>query len=261
MANTQVLETARGFRARLVAGDRLLGTFVKSLSYPAVEVLADAGLDFVVIDAEHAPYDRGEIDRALLAAHACRLPALVRVPSCSAQHIGSALDSGAAGILAPHIRSGEDARALVAACRYRHGSRGYSNSPRAGGYGRLDMAALVVAADETVSVVAQIEDVSALGELADIFSASLDACFIGRADLAISTGAFAPDTPEVAAAVDAIAAAARAASVPLAVFMASPADLAACERLGATVFVIGSDLSLMRRAAGDAVRQCAPAGQ
>jgi 2-keto-3-deoxy-L-rhamnonate aldolase RhmA len=255
-----VNDIARQFRARLQGRERLVGTFVKSVSYQAVEVLGDTGLDFIVLDAEHAPYTRADLDRSLLAAAAVGLPALVRVPSTSAQTIGNALDCGAAGIIAPHIKTAADAQQLVAACRYQHGARGFSNSPRAGGYGRLSLEDHLAASDAAVSIIAQIEDREALEQLAAIMDTAIDACFIGRADLAVSLGATRIADARVTHAVDAICEAARAGAMPAALFLSDPSELAAFAGKGASMFVIGSDLALLRRAASDCVAACAAAG-
>ena len=102
------LQTAPRFRDRLIAGQSLLGTFIKSPGVHAIEVLGEVGLDFVVIDAEHAPWDRSDIDSAVLAAKSQSLPALVRVQSTA--DILTALDCGAAGVMvapAPSVRSDE----------------------------------------------------------------------------------------------------------------------------------------------------------
>lgn len=253
-------ERARQFRSRLKRGERLLGTFVKSVSYQAVEVLGDTGLDFVVLDAEHAPYTRSDLDRALLAAAAVGLPALVRVPSSSAETIGNALDCGAAGIIAPHIKTAGDAQRLIAACRYRQGSRGFSNSPRAGAYGRSTLQEHVEASDAAISIVAQIEDREALDGISAIMDTAIDACFIGRADLAVSLGVMEIGDGSVSRAVDAICDAARACSMPTAVFLSDTSEVAAFQRKGATLFVIGSDLALMRRAATGCVAAFRAAG-
>src|SRR5437764_898565 len=58
------------FRQRFVAGEHLLGTFIKTPTSHAIEILGSLGYDFVVIDEEHAPFDRVAIDVALLAARA-----------------------------------------------------------------------------------------------------------------------------------------------------------------------------------------------
>jgi hypothetical protein len=58
------------FREQVRDRQRLTGTFFKTASYQAVEVLAGSGLDFIVLDAEHAPFDRNQLDVCLMAARA-----------------------------------------------------------------------------------------------------------------------------------------------------------------------------------------------
>ena len=125
------MTTAASFRARLLARQTLVGTFLKTPTGHGVEIMGDAGFDFVVIDQEHAPFDRSSTDVALAIACARGLPALVRV--AGPETVLSVLDGGATGILMPHVASAEQARAVVAACRYR-GGRGFATSTRAGRY-------------------------------------------------------------------------------------------------------------------------------
>ena len=58
------------FREQVRDRQRLTGTFFKTASYQSVEVLAGSGLDFIVLDAEHAPFDRNQLDVCLMAARA-----------------------------------------------------------------------------------------------------------------------------------------------------------------------------------------------
>jgi len=58
------------FREQVRDRQRLTGTFFKTASYQSVEVLAGSGLDFIVLDAEHAPFDRNHLDVCLMAARA-----------------------------------------------------------------------------------------------------------------------------------------------------------------------------------------------
>ncbi len=94
-----------GFRQRMLSGEFLAGTFQKTPSYEVIEVLAMSGLDFVCLDAEHAPFDRGRMDACLAMARALDFPALVRVGAFTPQDVLQALDSGAVGIVVPHVYS------------------------------------------------------------------------------------------------------------------------------------------------------------
>src|SRR5215472_7585724 len=116
------------FRQRLAAGQHLVGTFIKTPTTHATEILGALGFDFIVIDDEHAPFDRIAIDTLLLAARAVGTAGLVRVASSDASYLLSVLDCGATGVLVPHVASAAKAREVAAACRYR-GKRGYSGSP------------------------------------------------------------------------------------------------------------------------------------
>ena len=72
-----------GFKQRMLSGKVLAGTFVKTPAIEVIEVLAHSGLDFLCLDAEHAPFDRARLDACLAVARALDLPTLVRVPSGS----------------------------------------------------------------------------------------------------------------------------------------------------------------------------------
>ena len=141
-----------------------VGTFVKTTSPQCIEILGGAGLDFAVLDAEHAPFDRAALDLAMLAGRAAKLPLFVRVLDRSAAALLSVLDMGAVGVLVPHVDSAQDAADAVAHCRYVGGDRGYSSSPRAAGYGALGMKQAIAHGDRNV-VVCQIESVAAVGNV------------------------------------------------------------------------------------------------
>jgi 2-keto-3-deoxy-L-rhamnonate aldolase RhmA len=182
--------TASSFRQRLLAAEPLVGTFLKTPTGHATEIVGDLGFDFVVIDQEHAPFDRTTTDIALLAARATGTPALVRVSGPDA--ILSVLDCGATGVLVPHVASADYAREVAAICRYRGGKRGFATSTRAGRYTTVPMWRHIADSDAETVFVAQIEDVEALEEVDAIAAVEgVDSLFIGRGDL---TAAFGDET-------------------------------------------------------------------
>ena len=199
------------FRDRLRGGELLSGTWVKTPHPHVVEVLALSPLDVLVLDAEHAPFDRGSLDACIMAARAGGKPVLVRPASSAHEHILNALDCGADGVIVPHVRSAAEAREIVRACHYVPGGRGFAGSTRAAGYTTRGMAKHREAAKGVV-VIAQIEDVEAVEAIEEIAAVEgIDALFIGRADLTISYAADTPDNAAVVAAVERICAAGKAA--------------------------------------------------
>ena len=59
-----------GFKDKMLSGQILAGTFLKTPNYILVEVLAQSKLDFICIDAEHAPFDRAALDQCLAISRA-----------------------------------------------------------------------------------------------------------------------------------------------------------------------------------------------
>lgn len=245
---------ADSFRARLLRGDILAGSFLKTPTLHGSEILGGLGFDFLVVDEEHSPFDRQSTDAALFAARATGAAGLVRVQSPSPHHLLSVLDCGAAGVLVPHVATAAVAEQVAAACRYRGGKRGYSGSVRAAGYGGGKMWDYIAAADAGVTVVAQIEDPEALDEIDAIAATDgIDALFIGRGDLTAAMGAPTNDAPAIRDAVDRIAAAAKRAGKPVMVFVGGMKEAEWLRGIGATAFVYSSDQGLMKQAAGKAL--------
>lgn len=238
------------FRSNLREGRPLLGTFVKTLRANAIEILADAGFHFVVIDAEHAPFDRMSIDQAILEAQAAGIAALVRTPDHTSAHMQSAIDCGSAGVVVPRVTTALAAEKIVAACRFRGGQRGYSNSPRAGRYGRLSMKEHIADGDDSTSVVAMIEDALGISNVTTIVNTpGVDAIFVGRGDLAVSLSAEGPSDRLVDEAVNEVCRAARVARKPVMTMISTMDERKTLAVAGISSFVVSSDQGLMRRAA------------
>lgn len=240
------------FRRRFEAGELLVGTFIKTPSVHATEILGDIGFDFVVVDEEHAPFDRCQTELVSLAARAANTACIVRVPDVP--RLLGVLDDGATGVLVPHVSTPARAREVAAACRYRGGKRGFSNSPRAGRYGGVGLWGHVDAQDAMVTVIAMIEDPEALDTIDDIVATDgLHGVFIGRGDLTVAFGAENPDAPVIVDAVEKITAAARKAGKPVCVMVSGAAEAAKFKAMGASAFIVASDQAFMRQAAGKAL--------
>jgi staphyloferrin B biosynthesis citrate synthase len=238
------------FKERLIQGDALLGTFLKTPHPHLVEVLATCGLDCVCLDAEHAPFDRRDLDACILAGRAHDFPTLVRIAHANDDHILNALDCGADGVVVPHVKTEAQARALARACHYGPGGRGYAGSSRAAGYGQKTMADHQADSALRTTVIAQIEDLEALDEIEAIAAVQgIDALFVGRIDLTVALGCDSPDDPKVIAAVDHIVASCAKAGRPVGMFLPRPSDVALWREKGVTFFLLGSDHSFMRAGA------------
>lgn len=237
------------FREKLRAGELLAGTWIKTPHPHVVEVLSYSSLDCLVLDAEHAPFDRAALDLCILAARAGGKTVLVRPQSASHEQILNALDCGADGVILPHIRSAADAEDAVKACHYVSGGRGYAGSSRAAGYTKKGMAAHRADAKD-VTIIAQIEDIEGVDNIEAIVAVDgIDALFIGRADLTISYAAETPDDAIVVDAVDRIVVAGKAAGRTTGMFLGRVGDVGIWREKGASLFILGSDHDFMLQGA------------
>ena len=237
------------FRDQLRAGELLAGTWVKTPHPHVVEVLSFSSLDCLVLDAEHAPFDRAALDLCLLAARAGGKTVLVRPQSASHEQILNALDCGADGVILPHIRSAAEAEDAVKACHYVSGGRGFAGSSRAAGYTTKGMGKHRADA-KGIIIIAQIEDVEGVDNIEAIAAVEgIDALFIGRADLTISYAAVTPDDAIVVDAVDRIVAAGKAAGRTTGMFLGRVGDVPMWREKGASLFILGSDQDFLLQGA------------
>ncbi|MGF7159443.1 2-keto-3-deoxy-L-rhamnonate aldolase RhmA [Rhodoligotrophos appendicifer] len=243
--------SAADFRQRLLAHELVVGTFIKTPATHPIEIIGGLGFDFVVIDEEHAPFDRVTIDAGLLAARASNTAGIVRVSEPTAAKLLAVLDDGATGVMVPHVFSAEKARDVASACRYRGGKRGFSNTTRAGGFGAVGMWDHVDAGDKAATVVAMIEDPEAIEAIDAIVAVDgIDAFFVGRGDLSVAMGAASMAAPEIMAATEKVVAAAKRVNKPVLLMVANAAEAESAKALGITGFIVSSDQGFLRQAAG-----------
>lgn len=194
---------ATSLRARLLAGEQVVGGLVRMPSEELVEMLAVAGLDFVLVDCEHGPADVGALRQHLALADAHGLPVLVRIGEGEHHLAQRALDQGAQGIVAPHVESAAEAEALVRAVHYPpRGVRGFATYPRSGRFGTVDPAGHRASAAESTLVIAMLESPAAIRDAASIVAVDgIDGYLVGVADLGAARGPDDPTVPELLAAV------------------------------------------------------------
>lgn len=175
-------------RARLQAGDALLGCFLSLGSALTAEIMGAAGYDWALIDLEHGAGGETEALAQMHALSGTGCAALVRVESTARQRSHRVLDFGAHGIMFPRVETVEEARAAAAAIRYPPtGVRGVAYSNRACGYG-VNFRPYLENCGDLLTVV-QIESPAAV-ENADAIAAidGVDVLFVGPTDLSHTMG-------------------------------------------------------------------------
>jgi len=185
---------------------------------------------------------------------------IVRVPWNDQVWIKFALDVGAEGVLVPLIRTAEDARQAVAACKYPlEGVRGFG--PRGASNFYRNTAEYQQEANDRIVVIVQIEHVDAVKNLDEILKVpGLDCVFIGPADLSGSLGVLCQwEHPKLLQAIDTVIAKAHAAGVPVGMAVDEPApEVLRWLGKGVQLATLGLDWAWMQQVAAeslDAVRQ------
>ena len=219
---------------------------MKTPSPIVCEVLGKTDLDALCLDAEHAPFERLELDACIAATRAAGLTPLVRVPSADPSNILNALDCGATGIVVPHVKSQEDAEAICLRSLYGPGGRGYAGSTRSAEFGGKPIADQLRESTEQTTIIAQIEDVEALDAI-DVIAAvdRVDCLFIGRIDLTVALGKTDPSDSTVIEAVEKICAAGKNASTPVGMFVSNVDEAEHWIEKGVSLFLLSSDQAFL----------------
>jgi 2-keto-3-deoxy-L-rhamnonate aldolase RhmA len=175
-------------RARLEAGEFVVGLTITSNNIESAALAATLGFHFLWVEMEHSPVSLETLRGIVLAARS--LPALVfaRVPLVELWTAKRVLDQGVTGVVFPFVSTPERAKTAADACRYpplgRRGSGAGLASftwPEAGNY--------YDSADTNVLVVAMIEEASAVRRIDEIAATpGIDVLFIGTSDLSFSLG-------------------------------------------------------------------------
>ncbi|WP_280413878.1 HpcH/HpaI aldolase family protein [Nocardia carnea] len=238
------------FRDRLAATDRTLyGGWICSGSPVVAEIMAGAGLDWLLIDMEHAPNGLESTLAQLYAVSGYPSTPLVRVPVGETVIIKQVLDLGAQNLLVPMISTPEEAADVAAMTRYPPtGRRGVGSAlARSARWNRVE-GYLNNDADH-VSVFVQIESIEGVENARAIAETpGVDGVFVGPSDLAASMGLLGQQThPEVVAAVKRAFAGIAAAGKPIGVNAFDPAAARDYAAAGARFILVGADVALLAR--------------
>src|SRR5271167_3277000 len=190
---------------RIASPTPQFGIWVASGSGYVTEICAGSGIDWVLLDQEHAPNDlRTTLEQLQVLAGYPEVEVVVRPPAADPVLIKQLLDIGASNLIVPMIDTPEQAAAVVAATRYPPaGIRGVGGAlARASRWNRISD--YLVTADSGISLTVQVESVRGLAALGDIVEVDgVDAVFIGPADLAASMGRLGdPEHADVVTAID-----------------------------------------------------------
>ncbi len=210
MTNSSIISTNR-IKHALQAGQPVIGTMVVEFRQPSVmQLLANAGFDFVIIDSEHGPFSIETIADLTRAAKQYGLTPIVRIPDLTYPYIAPTLDSGAQGLMVPRIINAQQVRDVVQIMKYPPiGIRGSALSRGHTDFKSGSVAEAMTTANEETMLIVQIETRSALDNIEEIVATpGVDVALIGPNDLSISLDIPGQmDSPQLQAAIEKVIAA------------------------------------------------------
>jgi 2-keto-3-deoxy-L-rhamnonate aldolase RhmA len=237
-------------KALVDSGSPAIGTWIGFTDPYSVEVIADAGFDWLLIDTEHFPISRESLRTIFVALKGSPSVPVVRLPSNSPDHFQTALDLGAEGVVVPMVSSRQDAEQAVTFCRYPPiGTRGFSPT-RASRYFQ-DLEQYAKSANGQISLIVQIETPQAVTNIDEILSTDgIDGIFIGPSDLAsFMNMAARTNHPDVERVVDRLIHSACARGMPFGLPTWSPDECLSYVKRGARLLTLGSDLHYLATSA------------
>ncbi|PLB44566.1 2,4-dihydroxyhept-2-ene-1,7-dioic acid aldolase [Aspergillus steynii IBT 23096] len=188
-------------------------TFLGLPSFRTAQIVAQTGVDGIIIDCEHGHISDDSMHSSTAAIASLGISPLVRLRMTHSDLVKRALDAGAHGIVVPQINTAEEAKAVVQCSKFPpQGSRGQGSAFPAITHG-IDIPTYLKTANQTLITCLQIESKEGVQKVDEICAVDgVDMLFIGPNDLALSVLGYVPakgDEPEFVDAIDRIVAAAR----------------------------------------------------
>ncbi len=234
-------------RRKLQSGQTTLGGFLGMGSPHVAELMAHAGLEWLVIETEHSGLDSAQVEHVLMAVSGTDTIPVVRVPPSDLFSIQRSLDMGGMGVLVPMVKTVAEAEAIVAATRYPpQGKRGFG--PLRASHYSLEYNDYLAQANDNILVALILETVEAVEALEDIASVpGIDIIYVGLWDLSLAMGLDPRQVPlpETDAVIETALEVGRRTGVAIGTGCGSPGELSERESQGFTFLGAGSDYSLL----------------
>jgi 4-hydroxy-2-oxoheptanedioate aldolase len=188
----QLRDILRNHVKEKLARDEVVSSMTVRLvrSIEIARIARTAGFDTLYVDDEHNSFSFDATGQICIAALQIGITPFVRVPGLDPAYIARVLDGGALGVIAPQIRSAEDARRVVAAAKFAPlGDRSASGGLPHIEYRSFPAAELNPALNDATMVIAMMETLSALDNVEEIAAVDgIDMMMVGTNDLTAEMG-------------------------------------------------------------------------
>ncbi len=163
-----------------------------------------AGFDWAFIDLEHTLISPESVATNCAMLRALGVTPIARIPKAASGEIARLLDSGAQGIILPHVDTADEAREFVDQCKYSPiGHRSWGGASPQLGYPMKPSAELLATGNDRTLAIIMIESAQGVENIEAIAGTpGLDGILVGNVDLSVDLGEVGhPGGPKTSAAI------------------------------------------------------------
>lgn len=174
-------------KAKMDSGEVAVGMIVRLMRGVEIAAIAKgAGFDSLYIDLEHCSFSLETVSQISLTAVAMGVTPLVRVAGLNKADISRTLETGAQGIIVPHVENRSQAEEIVEAAKFPpKGDRSllginahtlFKGGPAAEIMEKMNQATLVVAMIESVNAVENADEIASVDGIDMLLVGTNDLC-------------------------------------------------------------------------------------
>lgn len=242
-------------KEKMLAGAPTLGTFFETGSTTVAQCLGLAGLDYIIIDNEHGPFDPQSTLEYVRAAKLYGLTPLARVSEITRPAILRLLDVGVMGLVIPDVRTVSEVERIVEYGKYLPlGKRGVANTAGSdfwfADYAQQGLDHYFEVSNRETMLLPQCETVECLNALEEILRVpGIDGVYVGPFDLSTALGKPGKfDAPEVKDAISHIQGVCKAMNKRSFIFAADEIAAKKDFDLGYESVTLGMDATILTKA-------------
>jgi 2-keto-3-deoxy-L-rhamnonate aldolase RhmA len=242
---------------KLSQGQPVYGTMIGDLRSPTVvQIMAQAGYDFLFIDTEHGPYSLETVADLVRVARLAGVTPLVRVPDAEYHLMVRPLDLGAQGIMIPRVETRAQVEQIVESTLYPPlGKRGCSVDKGQNDFESQNAWSFTEEANRENLIILQIERQQAVEDIEELLSVpGVGAALIGPNDMSLDMGLRSHDMlAALEAPIQHVLDACLARGIPCGIHIANLEWLAEWQRRGMLLLCYSFGIKFLRQAASSGI--------
>ena len=231
--------------------NNIRGAMIFEFFSPGIPIiLKNAGCQFIIFDMEHGGLSLEQFKTLAIISNANSISPLIRIPKVDYNYVTRALDLGAAGIMAPMVKTYEEALKIVQSSKYPpNGVRGAGFGFAHDNYKNESPLSYINTANSNLINIIQIESKQALENVEEIAAIDgVDCLWVGHFDLTNFLGIPGQfDSDIYFNSIKRVVAAAKSNKKSLGIMVNNQDELKMYSDLGFNMIAVGTEMSILSR--------------